>query len=539
MPANGRDYGRFKGFGIPPEKNGDYAFLLHIIRSLKSKGKAAVILPHGVLFRGNAEAEIRKNLIKRGYIKGIIGLPANLFFGTSIPACLIIIDKENAESRKALFMMDASKGFDKDKAKNRLRDQDIHKIVDTFNKQEEVDKYSRIVPISEIEEKEYNLNIPRYIDSHEPEDLQDIEAHLKGGIPNADIEALSPYWEVYPSLKKVLFALLKRKGYSELTIDKANIKSSIFGYPEFTSYSKEVFDVYENWKGKTIPVLKAMKEGVKPKQLIHRISEELLAAFANLKLIDKYDTYQHLMNYWNEVMQDDVYVISDSGWQAGRDVYRIVKTTKDKGGKTKEKELEGLEGMESKLIKPELLVNRYFVAEKQALETLEAERESLSARLEEMEEEQGGEDGLFTEVRNDKDKITAAAVKNRLKEIKGSKADAEENKLLKAWLTLTEEKAEAARKITVLQKELETKVWNKYKALSDKEVLKLVVEDKWMAVLDQAIHTEMQRISQRLTQRVKELAERYETPLPKQLEEVKGLEEKVNAHLAKMGFVWN
>ena len=539
MPANGRDYGRFKGFGIPPEKNGDYAFLLHIIRSLKSKGKAAVILPHGVLFRGNAEAEIRKNLIKRGYIKGIIGLPANLFFGTGIPACLIIIDKENAESRKALFMMDASKGFMKDGPKNRLRDQDIHKIVDTFNKQEEVYKYSRIVPISEIEEKEYNLNIPRYIDSQEPEDLQDIEAHLKGGIPNADIEALSAYWEVYPSLKKELFTPLKRKGYSELSIDKANIKATIFGHPEFTSYSKEVFDVYENWKDKTIPVLKAMKEGVKPKQLIHRISEELLASFTNLKLIDKYDTYQHLMNYWNEVMQDDVYVISDSGWQAGRDVYRIVKTTKDKGGKTKEKELEGLEGMESKLIKPELLVNRYFVAEKQTLEALEAERESLTVRLEEMEEEHGGEDGLLTEVKNDKDKITAAAVKNRLKEIKGSKADAEENKLLKSWLTLTEEKAEAARKITVLQKELESKVWNKYKALSDKEVLKLVVEDKWMAVLDQAIHTEMQRISQRLTQRVKELAERYETPLPKQIAEVKGLEEKVNAHLIKMGFVWS
>ena len=176
------DYGRFAGFGIPPSKNGDYAFLLHMVRSLKSKGKAAIILPHGVLFRGNAEAEIRKNLIRKGYIKGIIGLPANLFYGTGIPACLILIDKENANNRKAIFMIDARKGFMKDGPKNRLRDQDIHKIVDVFNKQQEILKYSSIVPINEIESKEYNLNIPRYIDSQEEEDIQDIEAHLKGGI---------------------------------------------------------------------------------------------------------------------------------------------------------------------------------------------------------------------------------------------------------------------------------------------------------------------------------------------------------------------
>jgi type I restriction enzyme M protein len=159
------------------------------------------------LFRGNAEAEIRKNLIKKGYIKGIIGLPANLFFGTGIPACLIVMDKENANNRKAVFMIDASKGFMKDGPKNRLRSQDIHKIVDVFNKQLELPKYSRIVPINEIEAKEYNLNLPRYIDSQEEEDIQDIAAHLQGGIPNVDIENLSRYWTVYPSLKNVLFTL--------------------------------------------------------------------------------------------------------------------------------------------------------------------------------------------------------------------------------------------------------------------------------------------------------------------------------------------
>ena len=143
--SNGLDplndlYDRFKGYGVPPAKNGDYAFLLHLIRSLKSTGKGAIILPHGVLFRGNAEADIRKNIIRRGYIKGIIGLPANLFYGTGIPACIIVLDKDGAEGRKGIFMIDASKGFVKDGNKNRLREQDVHKAVDVFNKQLEVPK---------------------------------------------------------------------------------------------------------------------------------------------------------------------------------------------------------------------------------------------------------------------------------------------------------------------------------------------------------------------------------------------------------------
>jgi len=531
-------YGRFDGFGIPPDKNGDYAFLLHMIRSLKSKGKAAVILPHGVLFRGNAEAEIRKNLIRRGYIKGIIGLPANLFYGTGIPACLIVIDKENANNRKAIFMVDAGKGFTKDGPKNRLRDQDIHKIVDVFNKQLELPKYSRIVPITEIENKEYNLNIPRYIDSQEDEDIQDIEAHLKGGIPNADLEALNPYWQVYPGLRNILFAPHQRPGYSEQKVDKSAIKSAIFSHPEFTSYSQKVFEVFESWKQQAIPMVKNMEPGIKPKKLIHEISENLLLGFSNLSLIDRYDVYQHLMTYWNETMQDDAYVISDDGWKAGREVYRIHKSAKDKNGKTKEKEVEGLDGIESKLIKPVLIINRYFEAEKAALEENESQRDSLASQLEELEEEHGGEDGLLADTRNDKDKITAASVKDRLRKIRGNTGDADEQKVLEAYLKLSDAMVDLNKKIKELQKILEIKVWNQYKTLTDHEIKSIVVDDKWMTTMEQAIHTEMQRISQRLTQRIKELADRYDTPMPKLLDEVRQLEEKVNGHLAKMGFIW-
>lgn len=538
LPDNTTDYGRFKGFGIPPTKNGDYAFLLHMLRSLKSKGKAAVILPHGVLFRGNAEAEIRKNLIKKGYIKGIIGLPANLFFGTGIPACLIVMDKENANNRKAVFMIDASKGFMKDGPKNRLRSQDIHKIVDVFNKQLELPKYSRIVPINEIEAKEYNLNLPRYIDSQEEEDIQDISAHLQGGTPNVDIENLSKYWTVYPSLKNVLFTANARDGYSDLKIEKAQINSTIFAHPEFTSYSKKVLEVFEGWKKKNIPLLKAMDTGVKPKKIIHEISEDLLESFSKLRLIDNYDVYQHLMNYWDEAMQDDLFVISDEGWEAGSKVYRMIKTTKDKSGNTKSKEIEGLDGIESRLLKPAIIIQRFFQTEKNQIQELEANIESLKATMLEMEEEHGAEDGLMVEAKNDKDSLTASSVKERMKKIKASKDDEEEYKLLTEYLKLNDEKAEFSKKIATLQKELEEKVMAKYKLLTIDDIKTLVVDDKWMQYLDHSVNTEMQRISQALTQRIKELAERYETPMPKQLEAMKLLEGKVNKHLAAMGFTW-
>jgi type I restriction enzyme M protein len=278
-PANDL-YERFKGYGIPPAKNGDYAFLLHMIRSLKSKGKGAIILPHGVLFRGNAEAEIRKNIIRKGFIKGIIGLPANLFYGTGIPACIIVLDKENADSRKGIFMIDASKGFVKGGNKNRLREQDIHKIVDVFNKQTEVPKYARMVTVDEIERNEYNLNIPRYIDSQEAEDIQNIEAHLSGDIPNRDIEDLENYWKVYPSIKNILFTESPRAGYSKLKIPHEEIKHVIFSHPEFTSYIKEIDVVFNSWNEKHTLALKSLAVGAKPKELIRNLSEAILTSFA-------------------------------------------------------------------------------------------------------------------------------------------------------------------------------------------------------------------------------------------------------------------
>jgi type I restriction enzyme M protein len=515
-------FDRFTNYGIPPKKNGDYAFLLHIVRSMKSTGKGAVVLPHGVLFRGNAEAEIRQNLIKRGYIKGIIGLPANLFYGTGIPACIIVLDKEGAEDRKAIFMVDASKGFVKDGNKNRLREQDIHKIVDVFSKQLELPKFSRLVPLTEIEEKEYNLNLPRYIDSQEDEDLQDIEAHLKGGIPNSDIEALEKYWQVYPTLKQTLFSPSDRNGYSKLNIGEDEINQTIFDHPEFKQYGEKTSAVFSEWADKHQPILKSLNGNILPKQLIADMSEDLLSEFANLALIDKYDIYQHLMSYWNETMQDDVYLVTADGWKAH------ITTTKNKKGKQT--------GWDSALIPKELVITRYFAKEQSALDELQSKLDETSQQIEELTEEHGGDEGLLSEVTADSGKVSKPLVTARVREIKNSPDDVEELRVLQKFLELNEKESDINKQIKSAEEDLDQQLLTRYHALTEDEIKQLVVDDKWVATLESLVGSELDRISQRLTQRIKELAERYHETLPELEKEVSELAQKVEWHLQKMGF---
>jgi type I restriction enzyme M protein len=421
-------------------------------------------------------------------------------------------------------MIDAGKGFMKDGNKNRLRSMDIHKIVEVFNKQIEIDKYSKMVPFAKIEKNEYNLNIPRYIDSQEAEDVQDIEAHLLGDIPNADIDVLENYWTVYPTLETALFEKSARASYSHLKVEKEEIKQTIFQHPEFLSYSKKMEAVFAKWKKGTTRYLKNLNAGCKPKDVIPELSENLLQQYAGKNLIDKYDVYQHLMNYWAEVMQDDCYLIAADGWKA--ETYRILVENKQKKMADK--------GWTCDLVPKDLVINRFFLKEKQAIEALEADKETIAAKLADLEEEHSGEEGCFAEL----DKVNKGNVQNRLKEIKGDADAKEEIKALKAYLDLLAQQTATNKKIKEANAALDKKLYAKYPTLTEDEIKMLVVDDKWMATIDTDIHTEMDRISQRLTQRIKELAERYETPLPAQTDEVKELESKVNAHLEKMGFVW-
>jgi type I restriction enzyme M protein len=520
---------RFKHFGVPPAKQGDYAYLLHIVRSLKSHGKGACILPHGVLFRGGAEADIRRKLIRIGYIKGVIGLPTNLFYGTGIPACVIVIDKEDAHARRGVFMVDASAGYMKDGNKNRLRAMDIHKIVDVFNRRLELPKYSRMVPFDEIERNEFNLNIPRYIDSQEPEDVQDIEGHLRGGIPaadvDADVDALRPYWDVCPELRRTLFKD-NRPGYLDLAVDKQAIKATIFGHPEFVSFTASMNALFAEWRERSAATLKSLQPGFHPKALVHELAEDLLAHYSGKPLIDKYDVYQRLMDYWAETMQDDCYLIAADGWRA--ETYRVL--SKNSKGREVDK------GWACDLVPKPLIVARYFAAEQEAITKLEAELESVAARMTEMEEEHGGEEGAFAEL----DKVNRAAVAARLRDLRfeNGESAADEKAALEKYLELCDRQAELKRALREAEDELDAAAYAKYPTLAEAEIKTLAVDDKWLAALDARIHGEMDRISQTLTRRVKELAERYENPLPQQASRVDELEQEVNRHLERMGFLW-
>ncbi|HUX42188.1 MAG TPA: class I SAM-dependent DNA methyltransferase [Rectinemataceae bacterium] len=533
-------------WGEPPAKQGDYAYLLHIIRSMKSAGKGACILPHGVLFRGNAEGTIREELVRSGYLKGIIGLPANLFFGTGIPACILVLDKENAVGRKGLFMIDASKGFIKDGAKNRLREQDIHRIVDTFTKQIDIPRYSRMVPVAEIADPKnaFNLNLPRYIDSAESEDLQDIDGHLRGGIPARDLDALAQYWKVLPSLRALLFESAGRPGYERLILPLSEVKPAILGHAEFAAFQRKATKLFATWREASTPLLAGFAKDGHPKILIETIAENLLAAFRKAPLLDAYDVYQHLMDYWALAMQDDVYLIAAEAWVKAAQPREIVKV-KNKDNKLVWPEahdyLKGSRRFKSDLIPASILVDRYFVSERDAIAALDEELATLEQGLDEALEEGGGEEGLLAEViegEGEKQKITAKAVKARLKEIGADPLFDEERAALESYAEMLERQTEVKARRKTAQENLDSKIDAKYPKLSAAEIKTLVVDDKWMGRLSSALRGELDRVSQTLTGRIRELAERYAKPLPELEREVEALQVKVQKHLKKMGATW-
>jgi type I restriction enzyme M protein len=533
---------RFKYYGIPPAKQGDYAYLLHIVRSLKPGGRAACILPHGVLFRGNAEAEIRRNLVQRGLIQGLIGLPPNLFYGTGIPACIVVIDKRGAAERAAaghgIFMVDASRGFMKDGPKNRLRERDIHRIVDVYTRGDESDpRYARRVPLAEIEHHGFNLNLPRYIDASEPEDRQDIEAHLRGGIPQADVDALAAYWAVCPQLRQSLFRSTAdgRPGYVDLAVKPAAIKPTIHAHPEFVAFAARAQAHFDAWRARMAVRLRELKAGLHPKALVEEIGEDLLAHYEDQPLIDAYGVYQQFRDYWAATMQDDAYAVGADGWKAVP--YRVIETKKGKDGKpgrTIDR------GWACDLVPKELIVARFFAAEQKALDALAARLDATTAALTELEEAHAGseddEGAYFAGL--DTGKVTAAGVKERLKEIAGDAEANDERSVLERWLALSAEEASLKKQVRDADTALDAKALAKYPALSEDEVKALVVDDKWLVTLAVAVLGALDRANQQFTQRVRVLSERYGLPLPVMVARMDEVEAKVRGHLERMGFAW-
>ena len=594
----GKEYGRFEGYGdTPPEKNGDYAWLMHILKALKSNGKAAVILPHGVLFRGNAEATIREAIIKKHWIKGIISLPANLFYGTGIAACVLVIDKEGAANRQGIFMIDASRGYVKDGNKNRLRERDIYRIITTFNQQITTDpKYARFIPNDEIEKKNgYNLNITRYIDSTDPEDIQDIYAHIHGGIPAVDIDGLSKYWEVFPSLKAELLTAISEKYYS-LNVEHENIRQTIYKNAEFSDYGEKLDEAFAAWKAKEYPALSSLDEDVSARELIISLAEDILAEFEHLTLIDKYDVYQVLLAYWNEVMNDDVsLIISEPDGYANARVTDNIEEEITQGKNKGEMKVTGWEG---RLIPKAIVIDTFFREEKNAIEEAEnvvAETESqlsdliesadeesaladvaengkvktkdLEAKIEELTQYVETEETIELELLmdqlpmqkkrlqaylvghprcksalTDKGTVNKSSIMLRLLVIRTEENIPEslqdDVNQLKAALELCGMISDYNKVVKDLNKALDEKCRARYDSLTHEEILELLVNKKWFDSIFFGIADLYAAISHHLTNRIIELADRYEDTLPELDKDTTENEAKVKSHLERMGFEW-
>ena len=466
-------------------------------------------------------------------------------------------------------MIDASKGFVKDGNKNRLRAQDIHRVVDVFNKQAEFPRYSRMVPVAEISGpgNDYNLNIPRYIDFTEPEDLHDLEAHLNGGIPDVDIDALDTYWTVFPSLRQVLFVGNGRPGYSEMRVETRQVKAAILGHHEFKSYEARIAAISDAWRKAHEPVLKGLEGGANPRDIIHTLSEDLLVRLTALPLLDPYDVYQRLMDYWDETMQDDVYLIIADGWQAGRNLRSAEKKeTPDFTIKKGQKTLKYI----GELVPGSLVIAKFFSSEQEKLERLEAQVASLSQRKEEFEEEHGADEGALNGLEG-KSGVTKGNVQQRAMELKEAILKAvpqgmpehdqaksikkttfgsrdwtknvkdedglfEELDILYDYLRIAEDERVRKKQHKQAMKALHLSVIAKYAQLTEAEIKTLAVEDKWFASIRVAIEEEAQRVTRQLAGRMKVLEERYARPLPRLEQAVEEFGEKVEGHLKRMGF---
>ena len=520
--------------GIPPEKNGDYAFLLHIVRSLKHTGCAACILPHGVLFRGNAEAQIRKYLVaEKRYIKGIIGLPANLFFGTGIPACIIIIEKSEAAGRKGVFMIDAKGGYIKDGAKNRLREQDIRRIVDVWQSQRDVPHFARFVPMEEIERNDYNLNIPRYVSTPDTEILQDINAHLYGGLPKHDIDQLATYWDVCPSLRGDLFSEHpSREGYYLLNCEQDAIRATVSANADFQKQSEVFKSSFADWCDKHRNELNSLVQGFAPKTLIEQLGNSLLEIFgADRSLVDAYDVYDCLMNYWGETMQDDCYMISSGGWTV--QLYTPQPASKKSDDKKKEKKAATPEDIVCDLLPVPIVIDEYFADKRDLIIAAEELLSQNEAQLAELIEEQA--ENYLDEDNFPDGKMTDANIKKRIKAL-DKKADADELAVLQKYLDLKGDISLNKKLIKERKYDLLTALLVKYADLSEEDIKRLVIENKWFTSLGSRLDGEIQHISQCLTSKVSALAERYAQTLPEIDAEIADLEAKVAAHLKQMGY---
>ncbi len=499
---------RYADFGLAPKSKADYAFLLHDLYHVKPEGIMSIVLPHGVLFRGGEEATIRKNLIEKNNIDTIIGLPSNIFFGTGIPTIIMVL-KQNRVNNDILII-DASKGFVKVGNKNQLQASDIKKIVDTVINREPIKKFSKIVSLDEIRQNDYNLNIPRYVDSSEASETWDMYSLMFGGIPKTEIEDLNKYWEVFPSLKNELFEEINS---SYLSLKRDDFKQTINTNMDIKSYIEKFHNKFSNFKGHLCNRLIDNMITLNISQENHEISLEIFAKLEAYTLLDKYKAYQALEDEWTKT-SIDLEIIQTEGFEAAKKVDpNMVIRKKD----NKEEEVQ--DGWVGRVISFEVVQKTLLKDQLLSLQSKETRLTEILSESQELIDSLTEEEKELVFV-DDGNSFDAKKVKEQLKELDDEPGDEESLKarLLK-YTSLNNEEKELKKSIKKETVELHVKTKETIETLSDDEAVELLKE-KWINPLVESIEKLPDEIINYLASKVKSLKEKYEVTFSQIADEI-------------------
>lgn len=512
---------RFANYGIAPKSKADYAFLLHDLYHLNDEGIMTIVLPHGVLFRGGEEGEIRKNLIENNNIDTIIGLPANIFFGTGIPTIIMVLKKKR--NTNDVLIIDASKGFVKEGKNNKLRDCDIKKIVDTYVSRLSIDKYSRLVSKEEIRSNDYNLNIPRYVDSSEKAESYDIYATMFGGIPNSEIEQLDVYFEAFPSLKKELFNSIKQN-YSKIITD--DVKKTISDNEDVVAFEKSFKDNFSNFDKylqellikncTTINILKA--EDTITKEIFHRLE--------NVALIDKYQAYEILADLWNTISTDLEIIQVDGVSSITKVDPKMIKKKKN------DKEEEIQDGWKGHILPFEVVQDELLSEEKEKIENINLRLSEISEMYKEKLDELSEDDKAEIEdVLNDENNaFVNAEVKKCAKGLRKEKKELSlAEKTICEVADLIEEESLLKKSVKTLSSELSAKTKKLLESMTQQTAFKLL-EKKWIYPLITKLDELPKSIIDKLTNKIIYISKKYETTLVEVDEQIK----ETSSSLTKM-----
>ncbi len=492
---------RFREYGMAPKSKADYAFLLHELHHLKPDGILTIVLPHGVLFRGDTdpnsegEGKIRRNLIEKNNIDAIIGLPANIFFGTGIPT-LIMVLKHSREDKDDVLIIDASKGFVKDGKNNKLRACDIKRIADTVRDRKSIPGFSRVVSRDEIRKNDYNLNIPRYVDSSEARTTYDIYATMYGGIPNSEIDQLQEYWDALPSLRSALFEPKEEgKPYSKLS--SQNVTGLIEQNQDVLGLKKRfqsAFSEFPAWLHREL-ITKVME--VKEMNLLDKTSEEIFSRLEGMPLVDNYAAYQALSDNWQSIV-NDVEIIQTEGLDAVRTVEDATKMVNDE---------EVPCGMKGRILPFELVQHEKFQADLDNIDNLISQAENCNSEIDEIRDGFTDEEGAAFLDEDDNTKLNKNAIKAGAK-AKGDDIDPETKAKLKAMVAIWDKQSRLNREIRNKRIELEEKTIHAIKNLTDAEIDHFL-HLKWIGPICSAIEAILPAALTALEKQVNALAHKY------------------------------